>query len=1030
MAQTVTAAGLTVSGASPMAQIVGFSETPVAGAENTTPFSTGSTNRSAAPSFESSPMKFPSSAGTEAAGSGTGVAGQHVPPGTRTAVARTPAARHSALRQGTTANRVAGVRSKATRSSAAAVAAAEQQGGHIDAQLDTADVGRGRCGSSGSASVINSEISPTGKSGRSTRATRSGADFAVSGASATEMHNSSSRSVRRAPYDASGGGAACPPAPQAAGGPTAAPADEPPGAADFRGLRRSVRQAQLATSGKGTSAGIVGGCAPSGTDGHLAAGYSAGGSALVGGPNAGGGRRRMRQPQRQVLQSYVVGQEHQQVGPQEGAQEGTACLAEWLGIESSAPCCCCGSGCASCSTSCSGKSWAICGSSGDHAATGPSTRAGGGGGVRSALDVYTAAVAKRQKQQQQPISGVLKQEQKGEEAEEGIRFCPSWFEASAETDDPPIDFCIVRPTSPNRCAAFFSQQGKWEAQDRLDSAESAAATAGTPWPKGSTSCSYGGYGAATRNGGALPLCCYCGLPLRPPAVGSLRGAGAESGCPLTAAAAAVAALGLEGWTQWCRCCTRVYGDLRLQHQRNAAWLPFASFAIPKTPLRYVMLPADGAKDTPGGVNSLAAAVAAAAAVDPRRSKTVDEGGAGAAAAVAAECDYEYAITGSNGNNSSAMTTASLRRTRSGQHFARAPPSRTSGRSNNNAADTVRFRGASCCWPSSTSNACFIQPIARLQQQLTLLQQQHAESHQLQYRSPIDKADNSAGTRTEAPIVPADTQAVGESAAESSSSAAVNSAVEVPTATSAAAEAPAVSRAAASGDVAVAASEKSESTAGPVGGGVRSDKAPGTPVTMTKDKAKSHSCPTGAPSLRQETAAASSAHSRGTSRPAVIPRVYLESSTSCYVATAFDPVRLQLLQKRFCCSILGEQRAHALACQWLRWVNRSHAQSANKPRLIQGQPCSASAAQTATLPAASSAPSQASDCIAEAATGTSPRRRLMGAGSWGTRRASQRGEASTQIYNPENVRGDRVCKRRKRYEEGGDASDAEGAPLRT
>ena len=128
--------------------------------------------------------------------------------------------------------------------------------------------------------------------------------------------------------------------------------------------------------------------------------------------------------------------------------------------------------------------------------------------------------------------------------------------------------CLMRPVSPSRCAAFFSQQEKWEAEDRADSSEAAAATAGTPWPKGSTSCSFGGYGAATRNGGVVPLCCYCGLPLRPPAVGSLRGAGAESGCPLAAAAAAVAVLGFEGWAQSCRCCTRTYGDLRLQHQRD------------------------------------------------------------------------------------------------------------------------------------------------------------------------------------------------------------------------------------------------------------------------------------------------------------------------------------------------------------------------------------------------------------------------------------------------------------------------------
>lgn len=406
---------------------------------------------------------------------------------------------------------------------------------------------------------------------------------------------------------------------------------------------------------------------------------------------------------------------------------------------------------------------------------------------------------------------------------------------------------------------------------------------------------------------------------------------------------------------------------------------------------------------------------------------MDEGAA-AAAAVAAECDSEYPISGANGNTSNAMTTASLRRTRSGQHVARAPPLRSTGRSNNNAADTVRFRGASCCWPSSTSNASFIQPIARLQQQLTLLQQQHAEAQQQQPRSPHDKAGCSSKIQSAASVVPAGTQAVGVSAAESSSCTAVKSAAEdLPTAASGAPEA--APRAAASADVAAAPPENSGATADPVGGGAASVNAPGASVKAAKDEAKTHSFPTGAPALGQGTATASSDQSRGIPRAAVIPRVYLESSTNCYVATAFDPVRLQLLQKRFCCSILGEQRSHALACQWLRWVSRSHA--TRNPRLTQGQPCSASAAQAAALPAASPTPSQASDgCIPETAAGTSPRRRLIGTGAWGCRRLSQRGDASTQIYYQENTRADRACKRRKRHEEGGDASDAEGAPFRT
>ena len=880
---------------------------------------------------------------------------------------------------------------------------------------------------------------------------------------AAALEEGSCRALRRAPNDTGGAGTACAVTIQATAG--AAAAEEPLAAVDYRGLRRSLRQALLATSGKTHSPASAAGCVPAGADGHgggnttagappTAAGSAAGGGVL-GAPNAGGGRRRMRQPQRQLLQSYVVGQQHQQVGPQQEGQEGTPCLAEWLGIESSVPCCCCGNGCASCSSAWNGKSGAAAGSSASssQATPGYATRAGGGGGVRSVLDVYAGATAKRQKhqQQQQPrLNAAVHQEEAGDRGE-GIVFGPSWFDDPMDTDKT-VDVCLMRPASPSRCAAFFSQQEKWEAEDRADSAEAAAATAGTPWPKGSTSCSFGGYGAATRNGGVVPLCCYCGLPLRPPAVGSLRGAGAESGCPLAAAAAAVAALGLEGWTQWCRCCTRVYGDLRLQHQRDASWLPFASFVVPKAPLRYVLLPADGAKDTPGGPSSVAAALAAAAvAAEPRRNRAADDGAGGGASAAVVEGDTESAGAAPAGSLTG-NATSSLRRTRSGQHFTRAPPQRSSGRNSNNTIDIVRFLGASCCWPSSISGGSFVQPLARLQQQLTQLQQQQQAEQPLSQQHEVRGSLEGVCSASGAPSVPdvgvksppAAVPDVGGLAAPAATEtppaaagvppAATSPAAETEPAAAASSEAAVVPGAAGSANLPSVAVDKPEGTPVPAELSVAAAEAPSPSTSLTPEDTKKQPDLVTPQPQRPRTATGKNQSPPVATRTVVVPRVYLESSTSCYVATAFDAVRNQLLQKRFCCSILGEQRAHALACQWLRWVHRHCSASLHKPEHKaephRAQPYGAGAVQPTIMPAASVTPSQISDCAVSGAVAASPGRKLTGGGPSVGRRASQRIGAPMQTQQQESLRGDRPCRRRKRYGEGADVSDAEGAPFHT
>ncbi|KAL8424829.1 hypothetical protein Efla_001634 [Eimeria flavescens] len=797
-----------------------------------------------------------------------------------------------------------------------------------------------------SASVTNSEVSPTGKAGKWPRVRRSGSDSAsvIPGAAAAE--GGPSRYLRRFPSDANGAGAA-----HAAASPFAADlgaaGEEAADVTDHRGLRRSLRQALLATSGRGQFLGGPAGYGPSAAAPDFAAGSNAQGAPAFGACNtsgvlagsalgSGNGRRRPRQPQRHALQSYVVGQHHQQFGPQEEEQDGSACLADWLGVDSGTACCCCGSGCVSCSSqfylkpgataSCSSSS-----SSSKPMASETAARAGGAiGNVRSTLDVYTTA-AKRQKQshyefQHQAVLSAPRQEQASAAAAaaaEDILVSPSWFESSADGEEAPA-VCIVRPTSPSRAAAFFAEQQHWEELDTQDSAETAAATAGTPWPKGNTSCSFGGYGVATRCGGAVPLCCYCGLPLRPPAAGSLRGAGAESGCPLAAAAAAAGNLGLDGLTQWCRCCTRIYGDLRLQHHRDAAWLPFPSLSLPKAPLRYVLLSADGAKDAPGGAGAVAAALAAAAAADPRRGRTAEDGAAGAAAAAFAEGDLEAAAA----PGGAAANSAFFRRTRSGQHFSRVPQSRSSGRGSN--TDIMRLRSASCCWPSNTSRGSFLQPIARLQQQLTQLQQQSTDFQpQLQPRVSSVKT-NCSELQSEAAANALAGGARGAAPAGEPAAAlhAANTAAAAKNSVAAAAAAPTLTLmqaggAAGSDDLSRSSGDKPVillSGAAPPWESVKASSSAAAERTQglggSSSSAASHD------SFQQGRVLSSSEKPQVAGKTAVVPRVYLESSSGCYVATAFDASRLQLLQKRFCCLILGEQRAHALACQWLRWVQRS------------------------------------------------------------------------------------------------------------
>ncbi|KAL8448574.1 hypothetical protein Emag_003889 [Eimeria magna] len=690
-------------------------------------------------------------------------------------------------------------------------------------------------------------------------------------------------------------------------------------------------------------------------------------------------------------------------------------------------------------------------------------------------------------QQHEPQNQQQKQQQGGssltlliteDDTAERTLLSPSWFLGPAEAQEFAAA-CILRPASPTRASIFFANQADWEMADSRDSAERAAATAGTPWPRGSTSCSFGGYGAATRAGGALPLCCHCGLPLRPPSSGAARGAGAETGCPLAAAASAANALGLEtSTTQWCRCCTRIYGELRLQHHRDATSLPFQDFRLPRSPLRFVLLPADGARDLPGGVGAVAAALAAATA-DPRRGKhapeestaapapapsaaapaatpaapVVSPGGTPAAPAAADHADGER-----DGSSSNSTPSLSLRRTRSGCHFPRALPARTSGRSSS-LVDITRFRSASCCWPSNSTRDAYVQPISRLQQQLTqLLQapvevfprpqhQQHARQASPFWTNAVEGLQSKAAARdaaaarpssgaplssgtpaiskptppaaappaaraTAAPAPttasPAPTTAAPAPTTASPAPTTASAAAPAPTTASAAAPAPTTAALAAPTTAALAAPASSApapttavlaaptttapaasttaltpTTAAPAptapAGGSSEMKAeaggenipPSASVAAAgdvgdalcmrvKEEGDSNVCEK--PALAGDTEEAVAAISQplcasgeaaaedskissssfttppgdqqqqptdiGTpympqsvSSTAVLPRVFMENDSGCYVATAFDPLQKQLLQKRFCCPILGEQRAHMLACQWLRWVEK-------------------------------------------------------------------------------------------------------------
>ncbi|CDJ42470.1 hypothetical protein, conserved [Eimeria tenella] len=985
----------------------------------------------------------------------------------RGAATRSAAARQATGRQTSITSRGYGMRTKSMRSSSVASAVDHQR----DATETNADSGEtprnSRCSIiSSHPPAFNSGISPSSR-GRSLKvSSRSAGEAAGAATPAASEDSTGNRGIRHLAAHASAAGAVCATT-QAISAATAteeaaATASATPTAAlDYRGLRRSLRQALLANSVKAQTPGPGGNCSTGsevalGGTAAVAAGSApgvmtagTGGGIGAAGPanSAAGGRRRMRQPHRQLLQSYVVGQHHRQAGPQ--ADERTTCLAEWLDINSSTPCCCCGASCVSCTANCNGTA----SSSGSSAqgSLGCATRSTGGG-MRSVLEVYATAAARRDRQQRQQQqragSPVVAAQQKRKGLWDGISVCPSWFESSVEAEFPP-SLCRIRPASPSRSAIFASQQAAWEAEDMRDSAETAATTAGTPWPKGSTSCSFGGYGAATRSGGLVPLCCYCGLPLRPPAVSSLRAGNTESGCPLAAAAAAAASLGLDGWTQWCRCCTRVYGDLRLQHQRNATGLPFASFTLPKGQLRYLLLPADGAKDAPGGLGSVASAIAAAAVADPRRIKLIDD-----SVAMAADADADMVAANAgpnpNGSNGSLGSAASLRRTRSGHYFIRPPASRSSSRSNN-LLDIVRFLGASCCWPSNTSGRSYVQPLARLQQKLTQLQQQHADHTQQQQHQPqqhrrlgafVERAAASTELKQTAGADVTWAACTGfDTAAASPETVAVSLAGATPaapaakgTAAAGAGVTPSVvghshdSQAQASADsgednetsVDLADADLPRAAAATaVGAAVQQFTATSTPRTLESEPQDCFDACQYLQAARETQAKGNS--SAMTVCTVVVPRVYMESNSGCYVATAFDSVRQQLLQKRFSCAILGEQRAHALACQWLRWVCRGIAKAVRKSRLPDMQPHTASGVHG--VPATAAAMPQIESAYVDGlATATAPAASLgstgTASGSWGVGRGPQAVESGGIPQNQEqaHLRNGRQPKRRRRYGE--------------
>ncbi|CDI80364.1 hypothetical protein, conserved [Eimeria praecox] len=950
----------------------------------------------------------------------------------RGAITRSSLTRQAVGRQNSLSSRLCGARTKSTRSGAA-VGSIEEQRDTAETQPDARETHRGSRNYGGGAPhpAPCNEVSPSyrGRGAKSSARSTQEAGAAATPATATD-DGACSRGLRRLAADASAAGAACAATPQTAVDESSSTAAVTPAASlDCRGPRRSLRQALLANSGKAQALGPAGCASTAGESvpggGNAAAASAGSGSGnpaaalggaggTLGGPgaaSASGGRRRMRQPHRQLLQSYVVGQQHQQAGPQ--AEERTTCLAEWLDIRGSSPCCCCGAGCVSCNTNWSGKANNASTSEGTSSST---TRGGGGSGARSTVYTYPTASAKRDKQQRQQQqqcsvgSGSAKQHTEVKSGD-GVLVCPSWFEPPLELEVP-SGLCCIRPSSPSRSEVFASQQAAWEEEDMAEAAEAAAATAGTPWPRGSTSCSFGGYGAATRNGGQVPLCCYCGLPLRPPAVSSLRGGGAESGCPLAAAAAAAAALGLDGWTQWCRCCTRVYGDLRLQHQRDATGLPFASFSLPKAPLRYLLLPADGAKDTPGGVGAVAAALAAAAVADSRRSKLNED----SAATASGEADGDSvavstACTPNSSSKSSSMgNIAPLRRTRSGHHFARAPAARSSSRSSNNPSDIMRFMGASCCWPSSTSNLSYVQPLARIQQRLTQLQQHGADQtqqqQQQQHRGSVEGHSASAALQP-APVDGDKLPSLFSPTMASSAPPAAAAAAAGRTPSSPEVETEAVA-----------------STGAKAPSGASHTSETQRRAELGEAEAASASHASRIPGAKNETSTAKA-------RTVVIPRVYLESSSDCYVATAFDSVRQRLLQKRFCCTVLGEQRAHALACQWLRWVSKSAAAATQKTQMLQLPPATASGVQAVPVGAAAAHPSSAllADGFATVpAAVASPGRRAPAGGFCGVRRGSHRVDTGGLSQHHEQLRSERHLKRRRRCGEAIEGSDRDEASL--
>lgn len=345
----------------------------------------------------------------------------------------------------------------------------------------------------------------------------------------------------------------------------------------------------------------------------------------------------------------------------------------------------------------------------------------------------------------------------------------------------------------------------------------------------------------------------------------------------------------------------------------------------------------------------------------------------------------------------------------------------------------------------------MQPLARLQQKLTQLQQQHADHTQQQQHQPqqhrrlgafVERAAASTELKQTAGADVTWAACTGfDTAAASPETVAVSLAGATPaapaakgTAAAGAGVTPSVvghshdSQAQASADsgednetsVDLADADLPRAAAATaVGAAVQQFTATSTPRTLESEPQDCFDACQYLQAARETQAKGNS--SAMTVCTVVVPRVYMESNSGCYVATAFDSVRQQLLQKRFSCAILGEQRAHALACQWLRWVCRGIAKAVRKSRLPDMQPHTASGVHG--VPATAAAMPQIESAYVDGlATATAPAASLgstgTASGSWGVGRGPQAVESGGIPQNQEqaHLRNGRQPKRRRRYGE--------------